>query len=324
MTILKPDNIVYVGGIIVNTYLLTDHNLNDIDMPSGVMSPIGITIHNTDWINIAAETTPAEQYTRATVNGNMKDTRVHYYVDDTCAWQNLPLSLPGWHAADGNGDGNRRTIAIECIMGPDYNDRDRKSEDNCARLAASLLKQYSFGVDRLYTHNHWYSTKYCPAYILPHWNEFVEKVNGYLNSNQTVKTMYRIRKTWTDIKSQIGAFTNLEGAKKSCVDGYSVFDENGTKVYPEESTSYETASEAVSNKINMITVNMPLICKGNTGKAVRVLQSLLIALKYDCGSYGVDGDFGNSTKNAVLNYQRDHHITIDGIVGQETWTSLLT
>lgn len=44
-------------------------------------------------------------------------------------------------------------------------------------------------------------------------------------------TMYRIRKTWTDAKSQIGAYTNLENAKKSCKAGYSVFDSEGKVVY---------------------------------------------------------------------------------------------
>ncbi|MDE6666666.1 MAG: N-acetylmuramoyl-L-alanine amidase, partial [Ruminococcus sp.] len=87
-----------------------------------------------------------EQYTRATVNGNMNDVRVHYYVDNTCAWQNLPLNLSGWHAADGSGNGNRRTIAIECIMSSAYNDRDKKSEDNAAKLAAALLKKYNLSI----------------------------------------------------------------------------------------------------------------------------------------------------------------------------------
>ena len=85
----------------------------------------------------------------------MKDVRVHYYVDNTCTWQNLPLSLSGWHAADGSGNGNRRTIAIECIMSSAYNATDKKSEDNCARLAAALLKKYNLGIDHLYTHTHW-------------------------------------------------------------------------------------------------------------------------------------------------------------------------
>ena len=113
---------------------------------------IGVTVHNTDWISVASGTTPAEQYTRATVNGNMKDVRVHYYVDNTCTWQNLPLSLSGWHAADGSGNGNRRTIAIECIMSSAYNVTDKKSEGNVAVQGAKLdntaLPAISFDMDK--------------------------------------------------------------------------------------------------------------------------------------------------------------------------------
>ena len=143
MAILRPDTSATLNGVKINEYLLTKHNPNHIDMPSVSMEGkvIGVTVHNTDWISVASGTTPAEQYTRATVNGNMKDVRVHYYVDNVCAWQNLPLSLSGWHAADGGGNGNRRTVSIECIMSSAYNDKDKKSEDNCARLAAALLKK---------------------------------------------------------------------------------------------------------------------------------------------------------------------------------------
>ena len=222
--ILKPDKTTNLGGVTVNEYLLTKHNPNRIDMPSVSMEGkiIGVTVHNTDWITTAAGTTPAEQYTRATVNGNMNDVRVHYYVDNVCAWQNLPLTLSGWHAADGSGNGNRRTIAIECIMSSAYNDKDKKSEDNCARLAAALLNKYKLSIDCLYTHNHWYSRKYCPAYILPHWDKFKAKVQSYMNSGSSspatpsAKQIYRVRKTWSDAKSQIGAFSSLENAKKVC------------------------------------------------------------------------------------------------------------
>ncbi|HRR77837.1 MAG TPA: hypothetical protein P5191_13660, partial [Ruminococcus sp.] len=96
MAILKPDATIVTGGVPVNEYFLTKHNPNGIDMPTAKLTEvIGVTIHNTDWIKTASGTTPAEQYTRATVNGNMNDVRVHFYVDDVCAWQNLPLDLTG-------------------------------------------------------------------------------------------------------------------------------------------------------------------------------------------------------------------------------------
>ncbi len=254
--ILKPDKTTNLGGVTVNEYLLTNHNPNHIDMPSVSMEGkiIGVTIHNTSWITTAAGTTPAEQYTRATVNGNMNDVRVHYYVDNVCAWQNLPLTLSGWHAADGNGNGNRRTIAIECIMSSAYNDKDKKSEDNCARLAAALLKKYNLDINHLYTHTHWLNVrdgksgsvdylntaknpyKTCPLYILPHWAEFKKKVQSYMNSGSSAapseKQLYRVRKSWSDAKSQIGAFSSLENAKKTCKAGYYVFDEKGNAVFP--------------------------------------------------------------------------------------------
>ena len=46
--------------------------------------------------------------------------------------------------------------------------------------------------------------------------------------------LYRIRKIWADPKSQIGAYKNLDNAKKACDKhpGYFVFDENGKVVYP--------------------------------------------------------------------------------------------
>ena len=254
MAILRPDTSTTLNGVKINEYLLTKHNPNHIDMPSVSMEGkvIGITVHNTDWISVASGTTPAEQYTRATVNGNMKDVRVHYYVDNTCAWQNLPHSLSGWHAADGSGNGNRRTIAIECIMSSAYNDKDKKSEDNCARLAAALLKKYNLDINHLYTHTHWLnvrdgksgtvdylnttknSYKMCPLYILPHWAEFKKKVQSYMNSGSSAPAttqLYRVRKTWDDAKSQIGAYSSLENAKKACLAGYSVFDNSGKAVY---------------------------------------------------------------------------------------------
>lgn len=249
MAILKPDATYNWNGLKINEYLLTKHNINKIDMPTIAMSnPIGVTVHNTGSISVSSSTTMAEQYTRATVNGNMKDVRVHFYVDDVCAWQNLPLSLSGWHAADGSGNGNRKTISIEVIG------NSKKAEDNAAKLIAYLLDQHNWNVNsNLYTHTHWLnvrdgkkgtidelntmknSYKMCPIYILPHWNEFKQLVSSKQRNNSPkpnpTTNLYRVRKTWEDAKSQIGAFGDLNNAKAACKPGYTVFDSNGVKIY---------------------------------------------------------------------------------------------
>lgn len=268
-TFLTPDKTITLNGVTVKEFLLTKHNPNKISMPAGTMdNVIGVTIHNTDWISVASGTTPAEQYTRATVNGNMKSTRVHFYVDNNCTWQNLPLDLIGWHAADGNGSGNMRTIAIECIMSSAYNATDKKAENNAAKLAAYLLKKYNLDINHLYTHTHWLNVrdgrkgtvdqlntmkhpyKYCPAYILPHWASFKAKVQSYLGAastasstsntaNTSEKQYYRVRKSWSDSASQIGAYTSLDNAKNACKSGYTVFDWNGIAVYPTATITFK-------------------------------------------------------------------------------------
>lgn len=50
-------------------------------------------------------------------------------------------------------------------------------------------------------------------------------------STSTQDKLYKVRKSWTDIKSQLGAYSNLDTAKKNCPTAYSVYDWNGNKVY---------------------------------------------------------------------------------------------
>ena len=62
--------------------------------------------------------------------------------------------------------------------------------------------------------------------------------------------------------------------------------------------------------------------KGMTGGDVKSLQRLLFADGYSVGKSGDDGDFGNDTEKAVINYQKDHELDPDGIAGEKTLTAL--
>nr|WP_276537007.1 peptidoglycan-binding protein [Anaerosalibacter massiliensis] len=53
---------------------------------------------------------------------------------------------------------------------------------------------------------------------------------------------------------------------------------------------------------------------------IRGLQSNLNKLGYNVGS--IDGVFGNSTKNAVIAFQRDNGFTADGIPGKNTFSKI--
>ena len=59
---------------------------------------------------------------------------------------------------------------------------------------------------------------------------------------------------------------------------------------------------------------------GSQGSDVKELQKYLNSNGY---SLQEDGVFGNNTKNAVLDYQKKNGLDVDGIVGENTWASLL-
>lgn len=58
--------------------------------------------------------------------------------------------------------------------------------------------------------------------------------------------------------------------------------------------------------------------KGCISEDVRTLQNNLIALGYDVGADGADGDFGGKTEQAVVQFQKDNGLEVDGIVGPAT------
>ena len=62
--------------------------------------------------------------------------------------------------------------------------------------------------------------------------------------------------------------------------------------------------------------------KGAKGEGVKWVQWTLTHCDYSVGSYGIDGDFGNATNAAVRKYQKEHALTVDGIVGPLTRKAL--
>jgi peptidoglycan hydrolase-like protein with peptidoglycan-binding domain len=61
----------------------------------------------------------------------------------------------------------------------------------------------------------------------------------------------------------------------------------------------------------------PVLTLGSTGLPVRRLQSRMSAVDFDTG--GVDGRFGPKTEAAVRKLQQDFNLTVDGVVGSQTW-----
>lgn len=86
------------------------------------------------------------------------------------------------------------------------------------------------------------------------------------------------------------------------------------------------AKKVTTGSLGSVTVEMPVLCNGSKGEAVKTLQRLLNAFGYHDATekpLAVDGSFGPATLYALKNYQDQNKLTVDGRCGQYTWNSLL-
>lgn len=184
------------------------------------MQPKYVTIHNAATKGSAKQ---IHEYNKACITAAPDGIKSwHYSVDEAEAYQALPDNVNAWHAGDGGqGPGNRESISIEIARDLDYSSNlYQRSEDNAARLAAYLLKEYNLTVDDLRRHYDW-SGKICPHRIIEanSWDDFKAKVAGYMSlSNplsRSVEPEKEDKKTDTTkiYRVQVGAFKEYNNAK---------------------------------------------------------------------------------------------------------------
>lgn len=71
---------------------------------------------------------------------------------------------------------------------------------------------------------------------------------------EVVTQLYRVRKSWADTKSQIGAYTKLSNAKAACDKAgknYFVFNSNGFIIYPESAVVVNPTPETPTNTLKV-------------------------------------------------------------------------
>jgi peptidoglycan hydrolase-like protein with peptidoglycan-binding domain len=66
---------------------------------------------------------------------------------------------------------------------------------------------------------------------------------------------------------------------------------------------------------------MPTLRTGSSGAAVKDLQSRLKAAGYEVGP--IDGKFGTNTKRALIAFQKDNGLKVDGVAGPNTMRALV-
>lgn len=194
---------------------------------------------------------------------------VHYMVDDTEILHCMPDNYKCWHVCS---PGNDKYIGIEMgepsqihyISGAKFTVSDlaaarayaEAAYRNAVWLIAQLCKKYGWNpYTAIWTHYEVTRQKLSNTdhvdpqhlwdglgmgYSLLTLRRDVAAAMGQSAAAPTPEQpaasgqMYRIRKSWADAASQIGAYTNLDYAKAACKGGYAVFDAAGTQVWPEQ------------------------------------------------------------------------------------------
>ena len=86
---------------------------------------------------------------------------------------------------------------------------------------------------------------------------------------------------------------------------------------------FDVSDQPEKTETSRYSLALPLLQKGDSSPAVKAAQLLLAGWGYPCGSYGADGIFGEATQKAVIEYQTAKELLVDGIIGEETMSSLL-
>lgn len=181
------------------------------------------------------------------------DGRIGLYVEE---------KNRAWTSSNGNNDSMAVTMEVANDGGASTNWHvSDKALASCIDLCVDICKRNDIE-ELVYviknadasnlTRHDWFAATTCPGpYLGSKFPYIVEEVNKRLGveGKEPIKGTieveetywYRVRKTWKDAKSQLGAYTVLANAQKKADEneGYFVFDMDGKAIYPVESEEVE-------------------------------------------------------------------------------------
>ena len=188
--------------------------------------------------------------------GRDRGSSAHYFVGfDGEIWQCVEDQNIAWHCGASSYKHpecrNANSIGIEmCVRKKGTQtlgatDRDwyfeNKTVQSTIELVRYLMEKYHIPADHVIRHYD-VTGKICPnPYVYNEgkstWDTFKKAISAKNADHETKKQVpevwYRVRKTWKNAGSQVGAFKTLKQAKQ-CADqyaGYRVYNTSGKKVY---------------------------------------------------------------------------------------------
>lgn len=138
------------------------------------MTPQYITVHNT------ANNASAKNEVSYMKNNNYKIS-YHVAIDDKYVVLAVPFNRNAWHAGDGMGTGNLKSIGIEICYSKSGGSKFDKAEVNAAKYIAKLLKEYGWSIKKVKRHKDW-SGKDCPHRTIDYgWQRFLNMIQAELD-----------------------------------------------------------------------------------------------------------------------------------------------
>ena len=171
--------------------------------------------------------------------GKLKDGTIATY-------QILPWNYQAWHCGR---SGNQTHLSFE-ICEDGLNDKNYLDAvyHEAIDLCIYLCKEFGLSEKDILDHHEGNSIGIASNHgdVAHWWSLFGYSMDGLRNevkkglskTNENHVALYVVRKDWSDISSQIGAYAILDNAKRACLSGYKVFDENGTEIYENEDGVY--------------------------------------------------------------------------------------
>lgn len=156
-----------IDGIPVKRNIVDPKGLKNVRTLIKMSQTIGITYHNTGNSAPTAGDEAHAKWLQNVENADKEYVSVHFFVDENSITQTIPIDEVTYHAGDGKGNGNYKTISIEICE----NANIQKAEENAQKLGAALRKTFN-GLN-IYKHQDW-NGKFCPHVILSRggWDKF--------------------------------------------------------------------------------------------------------------------------------------------------------
>ena len=276
-----------------------------------------------------------------------RDRRVCYHAfvgklkDDTIAsYQVLPWDLRGWHSGSGkNGNGNSLGYIGICICEDNLKDKAYAMAvyKEACELSAHICELYSLDPMKIIDHKEGHRLGIASNHgDVMHWfgrygitlDKIRRDVWALLEPEPKPpgKVPYTIRLDkgtpyyiQPDNASKVAGKIEIAGV-------YTIVEEVGAYGWLKSGAGWiqladEPAPLPVVPKLVDTWARANTVRQGSKGKHVEVLQALLQMRGYDVQA--IDGSFGAVTDRQVRAYQKAQGLTVDGIVGYETWPVIL-